>query len=544
MQFSQILSSGMAAMRKRFKTVFGFRGRGKSQPDGREWELSDSEKMAYYQQCAKECAEMDLMDERTWSDLEMEKVYLRLNQCVSPLGAQYLYAFLRKYESEPKKLEQNVNAYQTFKSSPAMQMALREALGKLNRRDCADLANFLLDSPPKTPSGLSFLYLASALAILCPFGLFLSPWFLPASLVLWSLNIFLHHIFGTKLIRHSPALVSLGLLLGCVPTILQAIQDAGLPELKELQASKGVAKKIQKQISLAFLRRVVVDDLFRIVIEYLNLICLFEVIALCRAIRAVNAERPVLLNIFQQVARLDALQAISTVLGEYPAVCVPEIRAGRGFSFMEVQHPLVSNAVCNSIEATGNSLLLTGTNMAGKTTFIKTLAVNAVLAQTVGVCLARKAVLPPVRVRTLIAREDIVGSGQSYFYFEASELLRMLKDAEKSGREYWFVLDEIFRGTNTIERVSAGSAVLSHLNSCGVVIASTHDHELTSLLRKEFDLYHFSEVVDGREVKFDYVLRKGPCVTRNAIKLLTAAGFPKDVIEEAERLVVAAKRGE
>jgi DNA mismatch repair ATPase MutS len=266
------------------------------------------------------------------------------------------------------------------------------------------------------------------------------------------------------------------------------------------------------------------------------MLCLFEVTALCRAIQAVNRKRQVLLNLFQVVARLDALQGISNVLAEYPSVCVPEIKAGRQFSFLEVQHPLVRNPVCNSIEGGGNSLLLTGSNMAGKTTFIKTLAVNLVFAQTLGLCLAKKAVLPPARVRTLIEREDIISSGQSYFYFEASELLRMLNDAAQSDREYWFLLDEIFRGTNTLERVSAGSAVLNYLTSHGLVIASTHDHELCTLLRNDFDLYHFSEVINGNEASFDYRLRKGPCTARNAIKLMTIAGFPKSVTDLAEKL--------
>jgi hypothetical protein len=112
----------------------------------------------------------------------------------------------------------------------------------------------------------------------------------------------------------------------------------------------------------------------------------------------------------------------------------------------------------------------------------------------------------------------------------------MLNDAAQSGREYWFVLDEIFRGTNTLERVSAGGAVLNYLTSHGLVIASTHDHELCTLLCNDFDLYHFSEVINGNEARFDYRLRQGPCTTRNAIKLMAIAGFPKSVTDLADKL--------
>lgn len=89
--------------------------------------------------------------------------------------------------------------------------------------------------------------------------------------------------------------------------------------------------------------------------------------------------------------------------------------------------------------------------------------------------------------------------------------------------------------------VAAGAAVLNHLNRCGFVIASTHDRELTSLLRNEFDPYHFSEVIAGNEAHFDYRLRKGPSTTRNAIKLLGLAGYPQSVIALAEKIAAGSE---
>ncbi|MDB6023188.1 MAG: hypothetical protein JWQ04_3045, partial [Pedosphaera sp.] len=126
------------------------------------------------------------------------------------------------------------------------------------------------------------------------------------------------------------------------------------------------------------------------------------------------------------------------------------------------------------------------------------------------------------------------------FFFEASELLRMLQNAEAAGGQHWFVIDEIFRGTNTIERIAAGSAVLGHLASRWMVIASTHDDELSNLLGSRFDSYHFSEVITGNEARFDYLLKKGPCPTRNAIKLLVLAGYPATVTDLAEQLATVA----
>lgn len=532
----QILNRSATATRQRLKNYFPSQTHRKSQPNDRQWDLSATETAAYDTYLAQECPERDGVDERTWSDLEMEKILLRLDKSITPLGSQYLYTLLRNYQGKRTSLAENLKAYKTLEANPEATTSLQTALNGLNRSESAGLADFLFGTPPVIPSQYALFYLISILAITSSVGIFFSHWFLPAAVVLWILNIVLYYIYGQKLAQQAPALTSLANLLGCVPKISHAIRDLDLPELTELKASAAHAGKIQKQISAAFLRREGNDDLLRIVIDYLNLFCLFELCALCRAIRAVNAERLMLRNLFHIVGRLDAFQGFAVALAGYPSICVPELKAGRSFTLLDVQHPLIDNPVCNSIEGTGNSLLLTGTNMAGKTTFIKTLAVNLLLAQTLGVCLARKAVLPPARVRTMIAREDIIGSGQSYFYFEASELLRMLQDAERSGHEHWFVLDEIFRGTNALERVAAGNAVLNHLNTHGLVVASTHDHELTKLLRNDFDLYHFSEVITDKEAKFDYLLRKGPCTTRNAIKLLILAGYPKSVTDQAENL--------
>ncbi len=482
----------------------------------------------------------DRVDDRTWSDLEMEKIFLRLDKSITPLGSQYLYTLLRNYQGKQASLAENLKAYKTLEANPEATTSLQTALKGLNRSESSGLADFLFGTPPVIPSQYQLFYLLSAFAIVCSVGIFFNHWFLPAAMAFWVLNIALYYVYGQKLAWQASPLISLANLLGCVPKISHAIRGLDLPELTELKTSAARAGKIQKQISLAFLRREGSDELVRILIDYLNMLCLFELCALCRAIRAVNDDRLMLRNLFRIVGRLDAFQGFAIALAGYPSIRVPELKAGRSFSLLDVQHPLVNNPVCNSIEGTGNSLLLTGTNMAGKTTFIKTLAVNLLLAQTLGVCLARKAVLPPARVRTMIAREDIIGSGQSYFYFEASELLRMLQDAEHSGQEHWFVLDEIFRGTNALERVAAGSAVLNHLNNHGLVIVSTHDHELTRLLRNDFDLYHFSEVISDKEARFDYLLRKGPCTTRNAIKLLVLAGYPKSVTDQAETLATSA----
>jgi DNA mismatch repair ATPase MutS len=100
-----------------------------------------------------------------------------------------------------------------------------------------------------------------------------------------------------------------------------------------------------------------------------------------------------------------------------------------------------------------------------------------------------------------------------------------------------FLLDELFKGTNTIERIAAGKAVLSYLSRGNhLVFVSTHDLELTDLLETGFDLYHFTELVEHGSIAFDYKLRPGNLTTRNAIRILELNAYPAEIIREARDL--------
>jgi len=120
----------------------------------------------------------------------------------------------------------------------------------------------------------------------------------------------------------------------------------------------------------------------------------------------------------------------------------------------------------------------------------------------------------------------------------------MLREVEESNGEFWFIIDEIFRGTNSAERIAAGGALLKHLSSRSFVVASTHDHKLSELLRDEFDSFHFSEVLADGDARFDYLLKPGVCESRNAIKLLALAGYPKEITDEANRLIAETEGGQ
>ena len=111
--------------------------------------------------------------------------------------------------------------------------------------------------------------------------------------------------------------------------------------------------------------------------------------------------------------------------------------------------------------------------------------------------------------------------------------LGFVRAAEQEPAQYLFILDELFKGTNTVERIAATRAVLAYLQNRSLVVASTHDGELGALLAPAFREYHFPETVTDEAWFFDYCLKPGPLTTRNGIRLLARAGYPAAIVADA-----------
>ena len=133
-----------------------------------------------------------------------------------------------------------------------------------------------------------------------------------------------------------------------------------------------------------------------------------------------------------------------------------------------------------------------------------------------------------------MALKDNILSNESYFIVEIKSLKRILDNAGKDYPILCFI-DEVLRGTNTLERIAASSRILASITEKNTLcFAATHDIELTYILENLYSNYHFRERVEGSRVLFDYKLYEGRAVSRNAIKLLKLLGYSEDIITEAE----------
>ena len=229
--------------------------------------------------------------------------------------------------------------------------------------------------------------------------------------------------------------------------------------------------------------------------------------------------------------------------------CSPVFQDGRGeaqngknadscgsLAVTGLYHPLLLEPVKNSIR-TEQGVLVTGSNASGKSTFLKAVAINALLAQTVHTCPAESYRGGLYRIFTSMALRDNLESGESYYIVEIKALKRILDAVHADPSPVLCFVDEVLRGTNTVERIAASTQVLKSLHRPGVLcFAATHDIELTRLLETAYDNYHFEEQVEGDDIRFNYQLMPGRAGTRNAIRLLGIIGYDEDIIREADRM--------
>ncbi len=236
---------------------------------------------------------------------------------------------------------------------------------------------------------------------------------------------------------------------------------------------------------------------------------------------------------FDALGQLEALASLATFAYGDPSASYPEILGSDGaFTAEGLAHPLLPPAgrVANDValRGPGTALIVTGSNMAGKSTLLRAVGLDVALALAGGAVCAKALRVPIVRLRASMRIEDSLQRGASYFHAELQRLRQVVEDADRDPRIF-FLLDELLRGTNARARHVGSRAVLMHLldrKSTGLV--ATHDVALAALEEEHPDRVanvHFTDVIDKGEMKFDYLLRPGVVKTSNALRLLRMAGI-------------------
>jgi hypothetical protein len=480
----------------------------------------------------------DVLDDRTWNDLLLDDVFARLDRTQSAVGQQILYYRLRRAPATP-----NLTAFDALVEKFAADDALRErmqvALARL-RHASGHYIHRLARGTIVRPAWYAVFPIWTAALVATLLMSVVWHGLLLVVLLGLSVNFVIRMATAQRVGSEAIWFRQVGPLISTAHALLACDDERTTPLTgsmrSDLSALRGLGA-IARWVSRGGDNGPPLD-IVGAILEYINIQLLMDVNALYFASRELMTHGPDLLRLIEAVGECDAASAIASFRSSHPRhwsrpqFTAPAHRAG----FLHLRHPLVDDAVPNSLTmAPPNGVLITGSNMSGKSTLLRTLGVNVVLAQSVNTCLAESYSAPVYHVRSCIGRDDDLLAGKSYYLVEVESVLALVHASERR-EPHLFIFDELFRGTNAVERVAAGEAILRSLVAKGkphVAIAATHDGELVELLADCYAVYHLGDSIGPNGLTFDYQLAEGPATSRNAIALLKLSGAPESLVQHA-----------
>jgi len=478
-----------------------------------------------------------IISDRTAADLDLDDIFLFIDRTSSKIGQQYLYYKLRTVYNKSSLLKSD-SLSQIFSKNDSLRLDCQMQLSKLNSRESYDLESLINGDHPTKPLNMWLAYLASFGSVIAIIIALFKPIFILGIIPILILNWLTHYKNKLNIDLYVNGVVQLR------KSMMVARKLSSYSEVQKFYTDFKFFKRIdsfsRKMKFIGFEKELGNDfsgtgwALTELVKIFFNL----EYIVFYSFIDSISRERESIDKLFCFIGEIDSAISVASLKAGNPPVCTPAFSQEKKFLVDELIHPLIENCVSNNVDLDGKSMLLTGSNMSGKTTFIRTVAINSLLAQTLHIAFAQTFIAPFYQIHTSIRITDDLLDDTSY-YLEEVNTIKKLIDASEGSAPCLFILDEIFKGTNTIERIAGGKSILTYLNGHNhTVFVSTHDIELTELLEKEgYALYHFTEQVTNLDLDFDHKLKKGPLTTRNAIKILELHDYPKEIIAIATKVV-------
>jgi len=476
-----------------------------------------------------------ILSDKTCNDLDFDDLFKFLDRTNSKVGQQYLYNKLRTVKLDENQTNLDEVIIGKLTNDSELRVSIQQQLENLSHKDAYYVTTLFQDKHLKAPKWFGFIPVLSFASLLFLTLSFFEVKFLLVLLVVVVINFLIHYLNKNNVVEY---INSLPQLLKLNSVAFQLFKTPALKELNpKLSKSIKLIDEVKRRMSFFRLEAKLQGDFVMIawsIFELVKTAFLLESLLLFNVIKRLDNKRDELEDVFQFVGHIDMLVSIASVRNGLEAYCIPTITTNENAIIVkEISHPLILKCERNDITISDKSILLTGSNMSGKTTFMRAIGVNIITGLTINTCFAKSFEFPLVKLFSAICISDDLMNNKSYYFEEVLTVKEMILESEKEEANL-FLLDELFKGTNTVERISAGKAVLSTLaKNKNIVVVSTHDIELTDMLSNEYELYHFSEVISNNTVGFDYKLKNGKLKNRNAIRILEINEYPKEVIQEA-----------
>ena len=488
------------------------------------------EHISIYHRLRSDSGTEQFVDDNTWNDLNMDSFFCQIDRNVSHIGSQYLYHLLHEY-ADDTILANRFSQYKHFSQRSDLRERILLQLRRLRHSGAHFIPSLIFQEGPVRPRAFVLIYVSSFLTLLSSVLIVSNAVFVFPTVGLFVINLIINHLYGRRVASYFSDISNLSVMLD-IGVSLSKIEDVEISQLEELRELRDFSNALNRKIGWLTIDESRLNELSRVVVSYLNYFCLFNLVAFVRSINSISNTQAKTRRVYELVASLDAAISVSSYVENLRHYCYPQLNSRNLIAVENIYHPLLTNPVSNSIKISDRSVLITGSNMAGKTTFMKTIGLNIILGQTIAICLASEADIPRSAVRSSIKRTDDINDNKSYYFKEIEAVLEFMKlGAQKNS--YIFLIDEIFRGTNSLERIAAATSVLKQLSRNNISLVTTHDVELHKLLANEFVMHHFSEQIEDGRHFFDYRIQDGPTKSRNAIRLLELKGYPDHVVQEA-----------
>ena len=477
------------------------------------------------------------VDDITWNDLNMDEVFKSMNYTESSVGEEYLYYMLRNMDCDLEKLDKQEQLITYFMENEDARLYLQmlyHTIGKTGKYSIFDYLDYV--EQVKLSSNVRqilMICLIAASIVICFFNSGIGIILLVSLLIGNILSYF----------KEKKEVESYLYSLAYVQKLLDACKKLCGVKLDILEESQAELKENLKEFRDFSANSMwihmgsgnMTGSPLDIILDYLRMVTHIDLIIFNHLFKKLKNKKDEVITLVKVLGEIEACIAIGWYRNTLPYYTTPDF-SGNNLEIKEACHPLIEDAVPNSIKAEGG-VLITGSNASGKSTFLKTVAINAVLAQGIHTVFAREYRAEVFDVFSSMALRDSVVQGDSYFMVEIKSIKRILEKVKVSERKMICFVDEVLRGTNTVERIAASTHILMCLQKAKTIcFAATHDIELARLLKDIYDNYHFEEVIEGEDVKFSYLLCEGKATSRNAIKLLKVLGYEDSLVKDAENM--------
>lgn len=507
--------------------------------ESRNYKESDRERIASYHKKQVELGKTEFeLDDITWNDLSMDAVFDTLNTTVSSIGEEYLYHMLRCPKMQPDEMHDFDSLVDFFDEHEEVRMKVMVILHEIGRLTHFSLTRILysmcdLECRSNLPH-----YFMNAFLIVGFCTIFISPGIGTLLLIAaLSLSIITYFKYKSEVYTYYTS-------FHYVLRMLSGIKD--MEKMKAEALADDVRRMVEiRKLFAAFMSQQFLfsdgvhttSNPLELLMDYLRLLFHADIIKFNSMLKCLQGHIDEIEELRAIYGRFDTAIAVASYRNALEVSCRP-VFMDESIVCIKIEdgyHPLIKEAVKNSIEASGG-VLLTGSNASGKSTFLKMVAICAIFAQTIGIVPAKQYAASRFRIYSSMALRDNLATSESYFIVEIKSLKRIVDATQEDQTPILCFVDEILRGTNTIERIAASSQILKGLITSRVIcFGATHDIELAGILADYYENYHFEEELEKETVRFPFKLLKGKATTKNAIKLLGILGYDKEIVKSAEK---------